>query len=190
MSSRRLLLKPILPYLSLSLPIIYSYTLVVSQYEKTATIYYTLRAYCRDPFELRKLDVLSVGQQTVNGEWKGMNAGGCQNHPTYRNNPRYSLKLGPRDPAQLTIELRGPKVYQVGLEVTVAALDDSTVTAPFVSRVSGSYRSGYCVLDLEGLPAGTYHIIPSTYLPGQESPFILSFRASTSIALAMVTPQM
>lgn len=159
----------------------YSYTLVVSQYEKTATIYYSLRAYCRDPFELKKLDVQSAGQKTINGEWKGSNAGGCQNHPTYRNNPRYSVQLGPKDPANLIIELRGPKVYQVGLEVTVASLIDPAVTAPFVSKVTGSYRSGYCVLDLEKLPAGTYHVIPSTYLPDQESPFILSIKASTGI---------
>lgn len=87
----------------------------MSQYEKTATIYYTLRAYCRDPFELRKLEVLSVGQQTLNGEWSGSNAGGCQNHPTYRNNPRYSIKLGPRDPAQMTIELRGTYLHSLFL---------------------------------------------------------------------------
>lgn len=31
------------------------YTLVVSQYEKTATIYYTLRAYATCPFSLTKI---------------------------------------------------------------------------------------------------------------------------------------
>lgn len=31
------------------------YTLVVSQYEKTTTIYYTIRAYSTVPFTLRKL---------------------------------------------------------------------------------------------------------------------------------------
>lgn len=130
--------------------------------------------------------MLSAGQKTINGEWKGSNAGGCQNHPTYRNNPRYTVQLGPKDPANLVIELRGPKVYQVGLEVTVASLIDPAVTAPFVSKVTGSYRSGYCVLDLERLPAGTYHVIPSTYLPDQESPFILSIKASTGIAVERV----
>lgn len=158
----------------------------MSQYEKTATIYYSLRAYCRDPFELKKLEILNLGNKSINGEWTGQNAGGCQNHSTYRNNPKYSLQLGPRDPAQLIVELRGPKVYQVGLEVIVSSLVDSTVTAPFVSKVTGSYRSGYCVLDLEKLPAGTYHIIPSTYLPGQESPFILNIRASTGIIVERI----
>lgn len=156
----------------------------MSQYEKTTTIYYTLRAYSRSPFEFKAVPSAYVGRTTVNGEWKGSRAGGCQNHPaTYRNNPRFSLKLGPKDFSNLVIELRGPKVYQVGFEITVQSLDDPSVTAPFVSKTTGSYRSGYCVLDLNDMPAGTYNIMPSTYLPGQESPFILSVKATTKISI-------
>lgn len=165
----------------------FSYTLVVSQYEKSTTIYYTLRAYSRNPFEFKAIPSKYIGKQTVNGEWKGSRAGGCQNHPaTYRNNPRFSLKLGPKDLSNLVIELRGPKVYQVGFEITVASLEDPTITAPFVSKMSGSYRSGYCVLDLNDMPAGQYYIIPSTYLPGQESPFILNVKATTNVSIEPV----
>lgn len=94
--------------------------------------------------------------------------------------------MGPRDYGNLVIELRGPKVYQVGLEVLVASLDDETVTAPFVSKVSGTYRSGFCVLDLDKLPAGVYYVVPSTYLPGQESPFILDFKANAGLNIALI----
>ena len=165
-------------------PLNFSYTLVVSQYEKTATIYYTLRAYCRDPFELKKLGDNYVGKETVTGEWAGPSAGGCQNHMmTYKNNPKYCVKLGPKDNAELVIELRGPKIYQVGLEVVVVSLDDPSMTAPFVSKLSGSYRSGYCVIALENLPAGQYNVIPSAFLPSQEGPFILNFKATTGITV-------
>lgn len=157
---------------------------MVSQYEKTTTIYYTLRAYSRSPFELKKIEPAFIGKQVINGEWKGQSAGGCQNHPlSYKNNPKYSLTLGPRESNNLVIELRGPKVYQVGLEVIIISLDDETLTAPFVSKTSGGYRSGYCVMDLDNLPAGRYHIIPSTFLPGQESPFILNIKATSKITV-------
>lgn len=159
----------------------------MSQYEKTTTIYYTLRAYSRTPFEFKAIPSTFVGKQTVNGEWKGIQAGGCQNHPaTYRNNPKYSLKIGPKEQNNLVIELRGPKVYQVGMELIVVTLDDPTITAPFVSKVTGNYRSGYCVLDLNDIPAGTYHLIPSTYLPNQEAPFILSIKATTNISIELI----
>lgn len=159
----------------------------MSQYEKTTTIYYTLRAYSRNPFEFKAISNRYVGRQKINGEWKGVTAGGCQNHPaTYRQNPKYKLKLGPKDSSNVVIELRGPKVYQVGIEVSVDSLDDPNITAPFVSKTTGSYRSGYCVLDLNEMPAGVYRIMPSTYLPGQESPFILDVKATTNISLELM----
>lgn len=139
------------------------------------------------PFELKAIPNKYVGRQTINGEWNGQNAGGCQNHPlTYKRNPRYLLKLGPKDYSNLVVELRGPKIYQVGFEIKVNSLEDSTVTAPFVSKVTGSYRSGYCVLDLNDIPCGTYHIIPSTYEPAQEGPFILTLKATTNISVELV----
>lgn len=41
------------------------YTLVVSQYEKMRTIYYTLRAYGTCPFTLRKLSNFPVCEQVT-----------------------------------------------------------------------------------------------------------------------------
>lgn len=156
------------------------YTLVVSQYEKTATIYYTLRAYCRSAFELRPLAAAWATQLQLAGEWTAQTAGGCQNHPaTYGRNPRYALRLpDTAAAAQVVIELRAPKVYQVGLEVRCERLDDATLTAPWVSRVTGTYRSGFCVLELEALPAGRYAVIVSTYVPEQVGPFLLDVKTT------------
>lgn len=146
-----------------------------------------MRAYSRHPFEFKAISNRFVGRQKINGEWKDGTAGGCQNHPTtYRRNPKYKLTLGPKESNNLVIELRGPKVYQVGIEVTVESLADPSITAPFVSKTTGSYRSGYCVLDLSEIPAGVYRIMPSTYLPGQESPFILNIKATTNISVELI----
>lgn len=41
------------------------YTLVISQYEKTNTIYYTLRAYATCPFTLRKIPQLYKYEKEV-----------------------------------------------------------------------------------------------------------------------------
>lgn len=136
------------------------------------------------PFQLKELSNKFVGRSKLNGEWKGANAGGCQNHPmSYKRNPKYQLTISPRDAANLVIELRAQKTYQVGLEVAVVSLEDTTLTAPFRSKVTGSYRSGYCVMDLSDIPAGTYHVIPSTFEPGQEGPFILSLKATADISI-------
>jgi calpain-7 len=91
--------------------------------------------------------------------------------------------VGPKEFSNLVIELRGPKVYQVGLELTVQTINDESVTAPFISKTTGNYRSGFCVLDLEEIPAGIYLVRPSTYLPGQDSPFFLKLKSSTNVLI-------
>lgn len=79
--------------------------------------------------------------QTVNGEWKGIRAGGCQNHSTYNDNPKFKLTVdGLSDTEALQIELKAPKQYQVGIEISCVGLNNVNATAKFKSKSSGSYR--------------------------------------------------
>lgn len=137
-----------------------NYTIVVSQHEKSASIYYTLRAYATCPFTLSEIkDPYREEKQVctfqlivniffyifhqVTGEWKGVSAGGCPNHPTtYPRNPRFRLDIdaGGDGNAQLLLELKGPKQYQIGLEAIIKEVTDESVTAPFRSKSSGPYR--------------------------------------------------
>lgn len=60
---------------------------------------------------------------------------------TYPNNPKFKLEIDSLSSNhQLLIELKGPKQYQIGLEVTIQQIKDETVTAPFKSKSSGPYR--------------------------------------------------
>lgn len=80
----------------------------------------------------------------MSGEWRGVTAGGCGNHPnTYRNNPRFSVTLegASANDNQVFIELKGPKDYQIGFDVTISSVTDPDVTAPFKTSSSGAFRS-------------------------------------------------
>lgn len=57
--------------------------------------------------------------QITDGLWKGSSAGGCANHPdTYLQNPRYQLVLeSPHNNNQLLLDLKGPKQFQMGLDL-------------------------------------------------------------------------
>ncbi|XP_018570813.1 calpain-7-like [Anoplophora glabripennis] len=164
------------------------YTVVVSQYEKSTTIYYTLRAYATCPFTLTKIVDPYTKEKQITGEWKGTTAGGCPNHPsTYPNNPKFKVDIeSSSNNNQLLIELKGPKQYQLGVEATILQVNDETVTAPFRSKSSGTYRSGYVVLELENIPSGTLRLIPSTFLPNQEGPFILVVKSSAPIEISSI----
>ncbi|XP_028163572.1 calpain-7-like isoform X4 [Ostrinia furnacalis] len=158
------------------------YTLVVSQYEKTRTIFYTLRAYATCPFSLNKMEPYRHFK-SLKGDWTARTAGGCENNrQTYPNNPKFVVTVpDTRVPCHVVIELRGPKQYQMGMDVRVESLDDPNVTAPFFKETSGPYRSGFVVLELNNLPAGRYIVTPSTFYAGQEGPFFLQFRSTCEL---------
>uniref|UniRef100_A0A8D8STI1 Calpain-7 n=1 Tax=Cacopsylla melanoneura TaxID=428564 RepID=A0A8D8STI1_9HEMI len=167
------------------------FTLVVSQYEKMHTIYYSLRAYATCPFRLEKIENPYRFKQEISGEWKGITAGGCPNHPsTYQNNPRFQVTLESArtlgSDNSLLVFLKGPKQYSLGMKVTCVGLDDETLTAPFKTKDSGAYRSGFVALELDSLPAGTYEIMPSTFSPQQEGPFFLELKSSCGMTVTRV----
>uniref|UniRef100_A0A8D8ZR91 Calpain-7 n=1 Tax=Cacopsylla melanoneura TaxID=428564 RepID=A0A8D8ZR91_9HEMI len=167
------------------------FNLVVSQYEKMHTIYYSLRAYATCPFRLEKIENPYRFKQEISGEWKGITAGGCPNHPsTYQNNPRFQVTLESArtlgSDNSLLVFLKGPKQYSLGMKVTCVGLDDETLTAPFKTKDSGAYRSGFVALELDSLPAGTYEIMPSTFSPQQEGPFFLELKSSCGMTVTRV----
>ncbi|XP_049872970.1 calpain-7-like [Pectinophora gossypiella] len=158
------------------------YTLVVSQYEKTRTIFYTLRAYATCPFALGKIQPFPYTKK-LQGEWSGHTAGGCENHrATYPNNPKFTMTVpDSRTPCHVTIQLLAPKQYQIGVDVRVESMNDPNQTAPFLKESSGPYRSGFVVLELRDLPAGKYILTVSTFYPAQEGPFFLELRSTCEI---------
>nr|XP_027199155.1 calpain-7-like [Dermatophagoides pteronyssinus] len=167
------------------------YTLVISQYEKSSTILYTLRAYSSSPFTLKKIpNIYLYKEKVMNGKWTQETAGGCRNHPnTYQNNPVYQLVLegSSRDSDnEVMIELRGPKSYAIGLEVITVSVLNQNSPNYFQRKDTGSFRSGCTYLRLKSIPTGTYQIIPSTFLPGQVGPFFIYVHSTHPIKLKKI----
>lgn len=158
------------------------YTLVVSQYEKHNTIQYTLRVYGSAKFNLLEIPFPFTKHQRITGKWEGSSAGGCSNYrDTYKSNPMYQLRVDKKGP--LLVEIRGPKQYSVGFELVVVSTEGDAGAA-FSRKGSGDYRSGFCYLELESLPAGIYNLIPTTFLPGQEGPFFLDIHTAAAIKVS------
>ncbi|CAD5221634.1 unnamed protein product [Bursaphelenchus xylophilus] len=172
--------------LNITDPGVQRYTLVVAQYEKSTTIYYTLRLYSTTEFSCSEIKHPKI-QKTIPGEWKGITAGGCGNgasRETVRNNPIFHLELDDgSDENTVVIDLRGPKQFHVGFEVVQIS---SRRNKPFNRCTSGDFRSGCTVLELNSVPAGTYSIMPMTFNPGQEGPFLLKIQSDTGFKFKRV----
>ena len=156
-------------------------TLVVSQYEKSTTIYYTCRVYSTLQFLLKRIQDPYKSKQEITGCWKEKTAGGCGNYrDTYPNNPRYQFAI--ERETQLLIELKGPKQYQIGFDLVCVYISSDYKSSPkyFKVKPSGPYRTGYVMMTAELLP-GTYDIVPTTYRPGQEGPFFLTVHSCSGV---------
>ncbi|XP_078480904.1 calpain-7 isoform X4 [Lampetra planeri] len=121
----------------------------------------------------------------INGQWKGLSAGGCGNYKdSYKHNPIYQVNLERSGP--LLIELRGSRQYSVGFEVVmVSTVGDVGLTA-FQKKSSGDYRCGFCYMEAEHIPAGIYNVIPTTFLPKQEGPFFLDFSSTSPLRVSQL----
>lgn len=161
------------------------FTLVVSQYEKTSTIHYTIKVFSSTEFRLSPVPIPYTVEKQLTGEWSGKLAGGCPNYSSHSNNPVYCLQLKPSSPtetAELLLKLRGPKQFSVG--AIIRSVERASDGKPVFEAYSDTYRPGFYVQQLSKVPSGTYEVIPSTFYPGKEGPFILTIAASCKISLS------
>ncbi|XP_022109312.1 calpain-7-like isoform X2 [Acanthaster planci] len=163
------------------------FTVVVSQFEKSNTIRYSLRVYSTCEFKLSKMPEPYTNTKQITGEWKGKTAGGCANNrATFTNNPIYQVTLQEKTKGNFfMIDLKGPREFHVGFEL-VAIAAEGPGTAAFSKQMTGDYRRGFTVLQLEDLPGGTYNVRPTTFSPGQEGPFFLTLSASCPMKVAQL----
>ncbi|XP_004078382.1 calpain-7 [Oryzias latipes] len=163
----------------------HTFTLVVSQYEKQNTINYTLRVYSGGKFSFSKIPNPFTHIKRINGQWKGISAGGCGNYKdSYKHNPIYQINM--ERPGPLLVELRGSRQYSVGFEMVTVSTVADTGTAAFQKKNSGDYRCGFCYMELELVPAGIYNVTPTTFLPKQEGPFFLDFGSTSPLKVSQL----
>ncbi|TRY75656.1 hypothetical protein TCAL_00504 [Tigriopus californicus] len=155
-------------------------TLIVSQFNKSTHIHYTLRVYSTIPFILNKISNPYKHEREFVSKWEGKSAGGCDNYrETYPFNPKFECNIDKK--TAILVELKGPRDYQIGFGVKCEKLNfEGESPLIFKKKHSGTYKHGYAVLELELLP-GIYSIIPTTFKPGQESPFFLQLKSSSPI---------
>ena len=167
-----------------------TYTLVISQYEKSNTIHYTLRVYSTCEFTLNRIaePYIAKYEKHLTGKWEGRTAGGCSNYrDTTGNNPIYQVKIDNKSATnQILVELRGPKQYSVGFEVSTVSENVPDTAGSFKKKSSGTYRRGYVVLEIDNIPGGVYNIQVTTFYPKEEGPFFLDVSSSVPISVSRI----
>jgi calpain-7 len=150
-------------------------TLVLSQYQKSRDLGYTLSCFCTDPFSLGESPRDLEHTVRVGSAWTSHTSGGPLGTPSCEKNPAFALHV-PESAAQrgkrTKVQLRLTAVSNQATAVNVAAFpvermgDGMRKATGGPVLDSGAYRHGFCVTEASRLPAGSYVIVATTYTPG------------------------
>jgi calpain-7 len=150
------------------------YNLIVSQLmEKVSLMYYTLKVYSTVPFHLEPTKEPYSHRKKITDKWAGLTAGGCRNHPTFRNNPTYRLVLSPMAAAKCKLQVQLETGINEGVGLVIVAESPSTDGEGFKEHSTHTFRSHYIVEELD-VVGGAYYVTPTTYNPGREGVYTLT----------------
>eukprot|EP00794_Sanderia_malayensis_P003097 gene3097-3563_t len=156
-----------------------NYTLVISQYEKYNTIFYTLKVYGTVKFELRPVLDPFTSRKRLTGNWTKASAGGSANHASYSSNPKFDLEIISNTPCSLLIKIEAPKQFAVGAEIV--SQDGS------FKKSSGDYRWGFMAFELQDVPlVATRSSRRHFYLDKKASSFSKSPHQQPSTYVALI----
>eukprot|EP01130_Rhizamoeba_saxonica_P016287 TRINITY_DN7499_c0_g1_i1.p1 TRINITY_DN7499_c0_g1~~TRINITY_DN7499_c0_g1_i1.p1 ORF type:complete len:1144 (-),score=258.70 TRINITY_DN7499_c0_g1_i1:25-3456(-) len=134
---------------------------------------YFLSIYTKYPSEVIPL-LENAPCATMEGEWKNDTAGGCTNHPTWKNNPQYYFEVTTKNTIPLVLEQHPSDGNLVHIGMYVWKTDSkkrnlNSGNPIFQSQIINSAQVGG---DIE-LEHGIYVVMPCTFHQGINCPFSL-----------------
>jgi len=163
---------------------VYTYTLVVSQWEKKHDISFTIELFCTIPkcrFKPWKSDLQFT--ETMSGAWIAGLDGGCGNFQRYNENPQFQFKIDVK--TRVRLELLAPKDFSVNMQIFSEPLTSSNWYRPDIKlKDTGDYMAGVCVLDVT--TENPFILVPSTFRQGKHGAFRLAVTSSTKLAIGRI----
>ena len=115
-----------------------TYAVVLSQYEKTRDVRYSLTVLSTAPFSLQPTPVLPPMVARMEGTWGGETAGGRLGLSTFLHNPQFTLVV--KKACAVYVEMMAPKEYFVGFSLLGGSRGGKRVDS--ILQVSGGMREG------------------------------------------------
>ncbi|CAO3624578.1 unnamed protein product [Cunninghamella blakesleeana] len=174
------------------------YTIIVSQHEKSRSLYFSLRAYSLAPFKLYEIPFPYSMEQKITGQWTEQTAGGNASKATYMHNPQWKITIPSIDnnnynynntnqhqkiSTGLLLMLEASKTFAVHLLLVEGGKRATSVSVRDIIAESGPYRHGFCYFDLETIKGGDYTVIASTFEADLIGQFVLT--AASNIPLTI-----
>ena len=161
-------------------------SLVLSQYQKSNDLRYTLSVYSTESFVLSKPRPTLPHRLHRQGHFR-LNGGGPLGSQQQFQNPMYSLTIAEPN-TMLELRVATAKNTAVNVVVLPVARAGQGLNQAIGRAVldSGKYRHGFLVADRTMVPVGTYVLMVSRYIPKQEGPFELVCLSSQAVQLEAI----
>lgn len=174
-NNRTLLIKLKLPQLTVG----QSYSVVIESIKSST---FTLKSFCNTRHSLRKAkSKYRYTSPIVEDEWNTSSSGGNFTKSTFIYNPQYTLAV-PEDNTDVSIGLFGelPNQYYNFHLFSCDSIDSKVPLKDILSLrnlIQGTnYKMGGCVNNFQGLKAGAYRLVFSTYEAFTERRLPLKFK--------------
>lgn len=146
-------------------------SLVLSQYQKSNDLNYTLSCFCSDDFFLgtpaRELKI----QSPVSGTWSTYSAGGPIGSKDFFMNPQFAIEVSTPSLLQVNVTTTRTSASNA-IVVPVRRFGDNAEKAIGETLVdSGKYRHGFVASDKVLVKPGCYTLIVSNFHAGQTGLF-------------------
>eukprot|EP01127_Copromyxa_protea_P012816 TRINITY_DN3368_c0_g1_i1.p1 TRINITY_DN3368_c0_g1~~TRINITY_DN3368_c0_g1_i1.p1 ORF type:complete len:647 (+),score=146.86 TRINITY_DN3368_c0_g1_i1:631-2571(+) len=144
-------------------------------------------------------DAVKGTEISLKGEWKGTTCGGSLNHLTWVNNPQIFLRV--TQEATIDFSLFQPVVADKKLSISFYVFKTHS---PSAKRLVRSYNDSdiVCEAYFSSLKPSKVHksatlaaspnpyvIVPVTFIPGDESPFILQLKSNVTVEATPIAKQ-
>lgn len=170
-------------------------SLVLSQYQKSHDLSYTLSCYCTVPFELGKPTKDPEHITEINSQWTRESAGGPPSSPTFGMNPMWAIQIPPevlgssQDGSFLQLSCTTTRSIAVNLMLVRVDRLGTRVrrlnNEPLID--TGDYRHSFVATNLRCVPSGSYTLVVSSYYPGQTGTFTIKVLSTSKVDVKAIT---
>jgi len=159
-------------------------SIVMSQYEKSHDLGYTLSCFCTEAFSLGSPARELPCSRTLTSSWTSSTAGGPIGKKSYYRNPMFAVEI-PAGGSLVELHCLAPKTLAVN--VLLCPVDAYGQRLKRIQSEppcdSGNYRHGFAVTSRSKLEAGAYALVVSSYSPGETGNFRCKVLSSAKLRI-------
>ena len=162
-------------------------SLVLSQYQKSNDVGYTISCFSTQPFTLGRPDKDLPFKLELVGEWRATSSGGPPSSSAFGTNPMFALRVPEKG---ASVQLRCSTMKSYAVNVMLVGVDsygrrvERLTKEPLLD--SGHYRFGFVVAEKKLVRPGNYTIIASTFNAQQTGAFCLQVFSSARLTVEAI----